>query len=75
MNALLAKALAGQPATDADIAESLFETCDNVHTGCDSTCPVYAANNNHVPNTTGNHGGCDCFKNGKAMLAFLRSHT
>ena len=77
MNSLLTKAIAGKPVTDFDIADALFEICDNVHSSCYSACPVYAANGHAVPDTAHDfkkNRGCDCFKNGAAMLAFLRSH-
>ena len=74
MNSMLRKAIAGEAITDTDIEEELYEVCDRVHSSCDSECPVYKKNggpvNSHRPFKE--NRGCDCFKSGKAMLAFIR---
>ena len=74
MNELLRKAIAGEAITDEDVAVELYEVCDRVHASCDDDCPVYARNGGPLGADKGYevNQGCDCFKNGKAMLAFLR---
>lgn len=52
------------------LRDALYDVCDNVHAACDEECPVYAANGGVVDD---GRGGCRCFKDGKAMLAFLRT--
>lgn len=70
MSDILHKAIAGEPITDADIESELYEICDRVHSSCDSDCPVYEKLRD-VP-WNDDLSKCKCFKNGKAMLAFLR---
>ena len=60
-----------EPITESVVALELFEVCDRVHASCDSSCPVYHKAAGKLPDTNGT--GCDCFKNGKAMLEFLRA--
>ncbi len=71
-NELVLKLARGEKITDADLAPEFYEICDQVHSSCDSGCPVYRLNNNEVPYTEGGDSGCDCFKNGTAMLKFVR---
>jgi hypothetical protein len=64
--------------TDAQLAAELYEICDSVHSSCDSSCPVYRLNGNQVPDTANDfkvNRGCDCFKNGTAMLKFIRKKS
>lgn len=59
---------------DKELASHLFTICDRVHASCDDDCPVYRANGSQVPDTANDfdkNRGCDCFKDGKAMLKFL----
>ena len=77
MNDLIKKLAKGKPVSDRDIADELFEICDKEHASCNSQCPVYELNggkavNGHKPFEQ--NRGCDCFKNGMAMLDFIRSH-
>lgn len=74
MTELLEKLIANQPVTDADIASELYDICDRVHASCDSECPVFAKNGGAVGANKPFriNRGCDCFKDGKAMLEFLR---
>ena len=54
----------------------LYEICESTHASCDSECPVFAVNN-EVPDTAKDFNvnrGCDCFKNGTAMLEFLNKN-
>ena len=73
---LILKLINGEPITDADLENELYEICDRVHSGCNSDCPVYRLNGNEVPDTAKNfevNRGCDCFKSGSDMLSFIRS--
>ena len=76
MNTILWKVIKGEkPINDDDLAEALYEVCDAEHSGCNDECPVFEKNGHKAVGAdkpfTENRG-CDCFKNGKAMLAFLR---
>lgn len=73
-NDLILKVARGEKITDKDLATELYEVCDSVHASCDSGCPVYRLNGNKVPYTEGGRSGCDCFKNGTAMLKFIRKN-
>jgi hypothetical protein len=72
MTDLLEKLIAGAVITDEDIAYELYDVCDRTHASCDSDCPVYVKNGNKVPNSE-DPNGCDTFKQGSKMLAFLRN--
>lgn len=72
---LLLKLIRQEQVTDQDIADELYEICDRVHSSCDSDCPVYSINGNRVPDTANDfkvNRGCDTFKDGEAMLRFIR---
>lgn len=69
LNDLIMKLIKGEPVTDDDIAQELYEICDRVHSGCDTSCPVFTANGGQ---TVGFDEDCLCFKQGKKMLKFLR---
>ena len=58
--------------TDKIRMEELYDICDSVHASCDSECPVYAKNGG-VVNPTSKYG-CSCFKDGRAMLLFLKNN-
>ena len=73
---LILKLTNGENITDADLEQELHDVCDRVHSSCDSDCPVYHLNGNEAPDTAKDfdvNRGCDCFKNGKKMLEFIRS--
>ena len=70
MNRLLTQAVSQKPITDEDIADALSDICDQAHASCGMTCPVYEKNQG-IP-WDSNLENCICFKNGKAMLKFLR---
>jgi len=74
MNDMIAKLVKGETITDTDIEGALFDICDNVHSSCSGECPVYNVNGGpvHPEKPFEVNRGCDCFKNGKAMLKFLR---
>jgi len=69
---LILKLIKDEQITNEDLANALYEICDDVHGCCDSDCPVYYINNNSVPIDDDQH--CSCFKNGTKMLVFLRNH-
>ena len=65
----------GKMPSDTLIENGLYEICDDTHSSCDDGCPVYRLNGHEVPDTAKDfkvNRGCDCFKNGTAMLAFIR---
>ena len=66
----------GGKLTDADIAHELHEICDREHSSCNYDCPVWRLNGGRAPGSNKpfvQNRGCDTFKNGKAMLAFIRA--
>lgn len=69
---LLLKLITGKPITNEEIAYELYEVCDREHAHCNDACPVYAMNGNKVLNDI-DKDGCDCFKNGTAMLNFIKT--
>jgi len=78
MEDLIVKLAMGQKISDDDIASGLYDICDNTHSSCDGGCPVYRLNGYAVPDTANDFNvnrGCDCFKDGQAMLEFIRSHS
>jgi len=70
---LIIKLVKGIDITDQDLENELYQICDRVHSSCDSECPVYYLNNNEAPNTLPKNRGCDCFKNGRYMLEFIKT--
>lgn len=73
--AVIAKATSIQK-SKREREEELSEICERTHFSCDGNCPVFAVNN-EVPDTAHDFNanrGCDCFKNGKAMLKFLKKN-
>ena len=78
MKNLLIKLSRRFPITDADIEEALAATCEDLHSGDCSSCPVWEVNggktvNGHKPFRE--NRGCDCFKDGKKMREFLRNNV
>ena len=65
------KKMAAKKVPDEDIEYELYEVCDRTHASCDEDCPVYEKNGSQVP-WNADLSNCRCFKDGKAMLAFLR---
>jgi hypothetical protein len=76
MNKLLRKLINKKPFDDRDLADALYQICEDTHASCDNNCPVYELNHGCVGANKpfAINCGCDCFKNGKAMLTFLREH-
>ena len=78
MEDLIIKLAKGEKITDKEIEDGLYEICDNVHSSCNDSCPVYQLNGSQVPDTAKDfkkNRGCDCFKSGSAMLSFIRNKT
>lgn len=75
MDELIYKLVKKEEITDRDIEYSLFKICDKEHSSCNSNCPVYFYNSYICPGSKPPfhiHKGCNCFKDGKKMLKFLR---
>lgn len=68
----------GKQPTEQEIASELYEICEREHSSCNDACPVFRLNGhkvlNNSPKPFHENRGCDCFKNGTAMLNFIRSH-
>jgi len=76
MNALLEHAIKGTRPQEFEIREALTRICQEQHATCNYECPVYEKNGGHplgYEKPWGKNRGCDCFQNGKKMLAYLRS--
>lgn len=76
MEGLILKLAFGEKIADEDIEDGLYEICENTHSSCDGGCPVYVLNDYEAPNTQPFevNRGCDCFKDGKKMLEFIRKN-
>jgi len=74
MDANLIISIAVGNITDQQIADELYEICDDVHARCDDDCPVHLLNGG-VPDEKVSRSGCDCFKSGSAMLEFIRGRV
>lgn len=78
---LITKLAFGAKFTDVDLENELSDICDRVHSTCDSQCPVYAVNDgvpasfNFTATPCKTRKACACYKNGEAMLAFLRQYA
>lgn len=64
MNTLVGKLVAKEPITENDLEDALYEICNREHAGCNNACPVFEKLQDYRL--------CNCFKDGKAMLSFLR---
>ena len=62
------KVIEGKTITDADLMDELNDVCEREHYSCNSECPVYMFR----VCSMGNDFNCECFKNGRAMLDFIR---
>lgn len=69
MEEIILKLIFGQPVTESDITDALYDVCDDNHSSCNDGCPVYRLNGGTPPGK--NPGNCDCFKNGHAMKQFI----
>lgn len=68
---ILLKLIKGEVITNDDIAVELYEICEREHATCNCDCPVYALNEGKIPHSGNGARGCDCFKDGVAMLDFI----
>jgi len=68
---LIKKLIQKQLITDDDLANALEDICENVHSHCNSACPVYELNKESIPSYNPKRE-CICFKCGPRMLAFIR---
>jgi hypothetical protein len=78
MKDLIVKLVLGEKVTKKDIYNALYEICDEVHSSCDSGCPVYELNEYKAlgfEKPFDENRGCDCFKNGKAMAKFIKEKS
>lgn len=76
MESLVVSLAKGREVTEDMIAYELYEICDREHSSCNSECPVFSLNGNKIPDTVKDfevNRGCDCFKDGKKMLEFIRN--
>jgi hypothetical protein len=70
MNTLIKKLVMGKKPTAKEVQDELYEICDEVHSSCDCSCPVYDINKGPVDPS--GPSGCACFKNGKKMYDFIK---
>lgn len=78
MQTLIEKLVLGQKVSENMIHDELYEICENVHSFCDDSCPVYRLNGSRVPDTAKDFNvnrGCDCFRNGKKMAEFIKNNS
>ena len=74
-NDILLALITGRPVDQRTLVSALYEMCDRVHASCDDDCLVYKLNGSKVPDTAHSfevNRGCDCFKNGQKMMAFIK---
>jgi hypothetical protein len=64
-----------KPITDATIENALSQICEDTHSSCDDGCPVFYINNFNIPNYEDNQPNCDCYRNGRKMLKFIRDNA
>lgn len=73
---LLQKLITKKKVTKEDIYNYLENICENTHSSCDWSCPVFELNDGAIPDTIKDfkiNRGCDCFKDGKKMFAFINN--
>lgn len=73
MENLILKLIKGEEISELDLEDMLYEMCDREHASCNSDCLVYKLNGYEIPNLLKSNCGCDCFKNGCAMLNFIKN--
>lgn len=71
---IIVKLAKGMTPTEEDLTDALWDICDDVHSSCDFRCPVFDMNGGKIPSKDGHQWNCSCFKNGTAMLKFIREH-
>jgi len=72
MKEILIKLINNEKINREDIYDALYEICDDVHSGCDSECPIYAIMQ-QLPGFQ-EIDDCGCFKNGKKMYDFIKKN-
>ena len=74
---LLLKLIKKEEVTRDELANELYEICDRTHAQCDTNCPIYRLYDGKVPedDKMGKIFGCNYFKDGHKMLAFIESQT
>lgn len=76
MNDIIIKLIKKEKILYKDITDALYEICDNTHSNCMGSCPVFDLNGGYPVNPDKGfkiNRGCDCFKDGKAMLEFIKT--
>lgn len=77
MTELLILAATNQPLSDEMLSNAMLNVCINTNLVCDESCPVFLLNKLSCPKKTeyGELRGCDCYLDGKKMLAFVRTNV
>lgn len=70
---LVLKVIAGKKISERDVWNELYEICEDTHSSCDSSCPVYRLNGDEFPSSSESEDDCFCFKNGRKMREFIES--
>ena len=70
MSDMMYKLLVGEPVTDKDKEDELYDICEREHSSCSPECHVYALEG-RIPYTE-DLTECKCFKDGSKMLAYIR---
>jgi hypothetical protein len=74
MDSFMKALVNGTPVSKEDTESFFYNICDREHSTCNSDCPVFAITNS-VPNKSNSRYGCDCFKDGKAMIKYLKTNS
>ena len=77
MTELLILAATNQPISEEMLFNAMLNVCINTNSVCDESCPVFLLNKLSCPKKTeyGQLRGCDCYLDGKKMLAFVRENV
>lgn len=67
-NTILTKIIKKEQLTDDDVERILHDICEDVHSGCDFSCPIYK---DVLTTEQINSHSCSFLKNGKAMRKTL----
>jgi len=77
MRTLVEKVEKGETILDSDLIIELYEICDREHYCCSIKCPIFRLNGLspvRPDRPFEENRGCDCYKDGSAMLEFIRNH-
>ena len=77
MTELLILVATNQPISEEILSNAMLNVCIDTRLNCDESCPVFLLNKHSCPKKT-EHGelrGCDCYLDGKKMLAFVRTNV